>query len=515
MLQNPLHTKFVANTSAYYLLFSLMSRFMIATLCGVLLSSALWAQNIFHDRAFWAKKPSVETVKEKIAEGHDILEMGPGGWDGPLLAIMADCDYATIKYILELPGINVNVITHHSNNYLMWTTQKGNIPVMKLLLTMGSKTDIINSHGQSLLMHAALSGKADRELYELCLQNGGDIVNDKDELGRNVMLTAIGGLTDLSFLEFFKSKGLTLNDTDNDGNGLFHYAVASGNIQKIKSLVEMEVPYTPNKLGENAFAFVGRGRGARLSVELLAYLKGLGLDPKTPFANGQTLPHTAARMGADAAILRFLEENNLPLNTPDKEGNTPLILASARADLGFVSYWLGYNTLNATNTKGQSALTQAVATSSPEVVKLLLDKGANSSQKTVEGHDLYTVLLDAYRKEKGSVQRAEEIIALLVASGLPKPAPGVLLHKAFEKGDKELIEKLLQLGEDINAKDKDGYTLLHYASMKSKDLEMMKYLVAKGANPGIKTELDETVLDLISENEVLSQQPLNLDFLKK
>ena len=396
----------------------------------------------------------------------------------------------------------------------MWTTQKGNLEVMKLLLERGSKTDIINSHGQSLLMHAALNGKADPAFYEIILKNGGDIKNDKDEEGRNVMLVAISNLKDVSFLKYFESKGLTLKDTDKKGNGLFHYAVSGGNINTLKELVAMGVSYAPNKAGENAYSFIGRGRGGRLNVELLQYLKSLGLDPKAPFANGQTLAHTAARLGADNTILGFLNENGLNLAQADKDGNTPLILAAARSNAASLNFWLEKNKINAVNKDGQSALSQAVANNTADVVKLLIDKGAKTDVKDKDGNDLYYTLISSYRKGKGSIQRAGEIMDLLKASGLNIPKDGKLLHTALNKEDKELLVKLIESGEDINAKDKDGYTVLHYAGMKSKDLDLLKFLVSKGANPKVKTELDESVLDLIAENEVLGKQKLNLDFLK-
>ncbi len=485
------------------------------TLLFLVAGASLSAQNVFHNRDFWSTKPSVEIVKQKMAEGNNILEMGPGGWDGPLLAIMADCSFETIKFILDQPGIDVNVVTHHSNNYLMWTTQKGNSQVMKLLLDKGSKTDIINSHKQSLLMHAALSGKADPIIYDLILQNGGDIKSDKDEEGRNVMLVAIGGLKDVSFLKYFESKGLSLKDTDKKGNGLFHYAVSGGNINTLKQLVAMGVGYAPNAVGENAFSFIGRGRGGKINPELLQYLKSLGIDPKVKSSNGQTLAHTLARIGADESALSFLSENGLNLSQADKEGNTPLILAAVRGNASFVGFWLSKNNVKAVNNAGQSALSQAVENNTTDVVKLLIDKGAKTDIKDKDGNDLYFTLMNGYRKGKGSIQRASEIMEVLRTSGQSMPKTGKLLHLALNKDDKELLAKLIESGEDINAKDKDGYTLLHYAGMKSKNLDLLKFLIEKGANATIKTELDESVIDLIAENEVLSKQNLNLDFLKK
>jgi uncharacterized protein len=492
-----------------------MSKSIFFTLFSILTVSTLSAQNIFHSREFWATKPSIETVKLKISEGHDILEMGPGGWDGPMLSIMADCSYETIKYILDLPGIDVNVMTHHSNNYIMWTASKANLPVMKLLLEKGSKTDIINSHGQSLLMHAAMSGKADPELYDFCLENGGNIKEDKDETGRNVMLVAIGGLKDLSFLNYFTDRGLSLQDTDNNGNGLFNYAVQSGNVSTLKTLVDMGVKYPTNKLGENAFAFVGRGRGGKVTLELLQYLKSLSIKPTQSTANGQNLALTMARLGLENDVLVFLDENNIDKGKIDNDGNNGLILASARGNANLIQYWMKHADINHVNKKGHSALYQAVASNTPEAINLLIKSGAKATLLDIDENDLYYTLINNYRTGKGSIERASQIINFLNQAGLPFKKDGKLLHLALGKNDKPLLELLLSLGEDINARDKDGYTILHYAAMRAKDLSMVKFLIEKGANQNLKTDLDESLEELIKENEALNAKNLTLDKLNR
>ncbi|WP_304235134.1 ankyrin repeat domain-containing protein [Jiulongibacter sediminis] len=484
----------------------------------VILSLYAWftsqAQNVFHDRGFWSKKPTIAMIEAEIAKGNDITEMGPGGWDGPLLAIMADNDYDVIKHILDKPGIDVNVNTHHSQNYLMWTTMKGNLPVMELLVEKGSRTDIINSHGQSLLMHAAMA-KPDKAVYDFCIANGGDIVNDKDEQGRNVMLSAVSGLTDVSFLDYFLSKGLSLNDTDKDGNGLFHYAVPAGNVSLLKGLVAKGVSVKPNKLGENAFAFVGRGRGAKLSVELLEYLKGLGLDPTLPNAQGRTLAHTAAQAGASEEIFKFLEDNNIDLGKPDDNDNTPLMAAASRGNVELLKRLLESNSVNFVNREGESALVNAVAYNSPEAVNLLLEAGSDVGIMSKGGDDLYGVLIESYRKGRNSIERVTELISLLEDNGLQMPLDGSLLHKAFKKDDEELLNLLIEKGIDINAKDKDGNTILHYAAMQAKDIALVERLIEKGADPEIRTEFDESILDLLKANEAIDLDQTNTDFLNR
>ncbi|MGR3812120.1 ankyrin repeat domain-containing protein [Jiulongibacter sp. NS-SX5] len=491
-----------------------MMRKSILVIVGLCVWVSTQAQNVFHDRGFWAKKPSIAEVEAQIAKGNDITEMGPGGWDGPLLAIMADNEYDVIKHILDKPGIDVNVTTHHSQNYLMWTTMKGNLPVMELLLEKGSRTDIINSHGQSLLMHAAMANP-DEAIYEFCLANGGDLVNDKDEHGKNVMLAAVGRLKDASFLDYFISKGLTLQYTDHDGNGLFHYAVPGGNVSLLKELVAKGVSTSPNKLGENAFAFVGRGRGARLSLEVLEYLKSLGLDPAAPNAEGQTLAHTAARAGASEEIFEFLVANKIDLGQPDHNDNTPLMLAASRGKADLIEMLMESNSINFVNKEGEAAIINAVASNSPEVVDLFIKKGADVSIINKEGDDLYGVLIGSYRKGRNSLERVSEIITLLEAEGLKMPLNGSLLHKAFSKNDEKLLGLLIEKGEDINAKDKDGNTILHYAAMQAKDLQMLQNLIAQGADPKITTEFDETIEDLLDANEAIQLEGTQIDFLNK
>lgn len=489
------------------------AKIFIAGLVLFCVNLATAQQNTFHDRSFWAKKPTIAMIEAEIAKGNDITEMGPGGWDGPLLAIMADNDYDVIKHILDKPGIDVNVNTHHSQNYLMWTTMKGNLPVMELLIEKGSRTDIINSHGQSLLMHAAMA-KPDKAVYDFCIANGGDIVNDKDEQGRNVMLSAVSGLTDASFLDYFISKGLSLEDTDNDGNGLFHYAVHGGNVSLLKDLVARGVSIKPNNFGENAFAFVGRGRGARMSIELLEYLKSLGLDPALPNAQGRTLAHTAAQSGASEDVFHFLHDNGIDLGQADNNDNTPLMAAASRGNVELLKRLLESNSVNFVNQEGESALVNAVAFNSPEVVQLLLDAGGDPGIMSKEG-DLFGVLIGSYRKGRSSIQRVKDIISLLEKSGLQMSLDGSLLHKAFRKDDEELLNLLIEKGIDINAKDKDGNTILHYAAMQAKDIELVEGLIAKGADPEIKTEFDESIEDLLKANEAIDLNQINIDFLNK
>ena len=89
-----------------------------------------------------------------------------------------------------------------------------------------------------------------------------------------------------------------------------------------------------------------------------------------------------------------------------------------------------------------------------------------------------------------------------------------LIHLAVKKGDLGLIKWLEQFKLKINIKNKEGYTALHLAAMKSKDDQILKYLLSKGADKTIETDFGETVMDLAVENELLEKNKINLTFLK-
>ena len=80
--------------------------------------------------------------------------------------------------------------------------------------------------------------------------------------------------------------------------------------------------------------------------------------------------------------------------------------------------------------------------------------------------------------------------------------------------DLGLVKKLSSLPIDLNSKNKDGLTALHKAAMIAKDDVMLKYLLSIGVIKDITTEFDETAYSLAKENETLTTNKIDLEFLK-
>jgi len=83
-----------------------------------------------------------------------------------------------------------------------------------------------------------------------------------------------------------------------------------------------------------------------------------------------------------------------------------------------------------------------------------------------------------------------------------------LLHYAAWKGHKEIAELLIANGADVNAKDDKGGTPLHVAAWEGHK-EVAELLIAKGADMNAKMEDGETPLDYAKRH------PETADLLRK
>ena len=87
-----------------------------------------------------------------------------------------------------------------------------------------------------------------------------------------------------------------------------------------------------------------------------------------------------------------------------------------------------------------------------------------------------------------------------------------LLHIATQENNLPLLKRLAAFKIDVNALNKESLSALQIAVMKAKNTEIIKYLLSIGADKTIKTDFDESLFDLASENELLKKK--NIHFLK-
>ncbi|MEP2280862.1 ankyrin repeat domain-containing protein [Maribacter sp.] len=498
----------------------IVKQIALTALLFVSFSSIAQQKNELLDRKFWKTNPDLATVKQKIAEGNDPVVMDSNSFDATTLAITSKADVEIVKYLLSLDGNSVDKKTHDSRIYLHWASYAGDAELVKYLLDNGASVTALDSHRYTPLTFGANAGLTNPEIYKAFEAKGVNLVEEKNEHGANVLLLAAPSLKSEDDLNFFLENGLALDSKDEDGNGIFNYASKKGNIDFLKLLVEKGVDYKSlNNNGGNAFMFAAQGgRGFSNGLPVYNYLKSLGLEPNIVETSGSTPLHRLASGSKDEAILNLFLDAGADVNQADEKGNTPFLNATSRNELKIVQLLANdVKDINVSNKSGETALMLAAHGNKAAVVGFLIEKGADINAKDAEGNTAAYFLVDSYNKRNAKAFDAK--LALLKAKGLEfnsvQGDGNTLYHVAAKKNNLQLVKKLADFDIDVNAKNDEGMTALHIAAMKAENDKLLKFLIAKGADANSKTDFEETVYDLASENEMLQKENTSLNFLKQ
>ena len=488
--------------------------FISIALVAALFSNAQ-QKNTLLEASFWKTTPNVETVKAEIAKGNNPSQSNPNAFDVVVLAINNDAPNETIKFLLDQSGNPVTKSTHDNRIYLHWAAYRGNTELVEYLITKGSDINNEDSHGATPADFAAMNGQTNPALYEAFFKAG---LNPKKKYkdGANLLLLVIPFDKNLAAAEYFTTKGMSLKDVDNDGNTAFNYAARVGNIDLLKKIAAKGVTYN-----DNALFFAAQGsRRETTSLEAYKYLtEELKLNPAAVNKSGENILHLLAGKPNQKEIISYFLAKGADANKVNKDGNTPFMLAAGARENGALELLLPTaKNINLKNIKGESALTLAVRSGTPENLALLLNKGADVNVTDKDGNNLGVYLIQSYRPESKGQDPFEAKVKLLQDKGLNLAAAqkdgNTLYHLAVVKSDLILLKKLAPLNIDVNAKNKDSMTALHKAAMISKNDEILKYLISIGAKKDIKTEFDESAYALAKENEFFTKQNVSIDFLK-
>jgi ankyrin repeat protein len=503
---------------------------------NILLSFALattfWVngqqKNSLLEASFWKTSPEITAVQAEIAKGNNPSVSNDRSFDAVVMAINNDAPNATIKFLLEQPGNDVNKSTHDNRIYLHWAAGKGNLEIVEYLIAKGSDINLEDSHSSFPITAAATNGVNNTAIYDAFFKAGVD-PKKKYKDGSNLLLIAISSDKNLALTTFFTSKGMSLKDVDDDGNTAFDYAARTGNLTLLNSLLEKGVKPTDNAL---LIASQGSRRESN-TLETYKYLvEHLKLKPTTTNKEGQNVLHSLVTKAQQTEIINYFLAKGVDANKADNDGNTPLMIAASVREINgtFEQLLPLIKNINTTNKKGESALTKAIQSGNSETASLLLEKGADVKILDTDGNHLGFYLIESYRPQTQSMNRGPEgangqkqdpfatKTILLQDKGLnlaiPQKNGNTLYHLAIIKNDLNLIKKIAPLNIDINAKNNDGLTVLHKAAMIAKDDTILKYLVSIGAKKEINTEFDETTYTLAKENESLAKSKIDLEFLK-
>lgn len=132
-----------------------------------------------------------------------------------------------------------------------------------------------------------------------------------------------------------------------------------------------------------------------------------------------------------------------------------------------------------------------------QIVKLLLQKGANKDIRNWAGKRPYDVAFDHSHTRLFDILRLGDKLATAARKGDVRSIQLLLdsgaslngcdqngwtaLHRAAFKGQTEAARALIDIGIDIDAKDDDGYTALHCAA-EAAQADVVELMVERGAD---------------------------------
>lgn len=178
----------------------------------------------------------------------------------------------------------------------------------------------------------------------------------------------------------------------------------------------------------------------------------------------------------DKHVLILIDFKKVPVQSSLKGGLTPLSVAVLNKNTKLITYLLSKGAdINFKNKNGSTAIFQAAGESSLPVLQFLVK---NKAQINIINNDGQTPLSFALLKHE--VENADYLLEKKAKINLSNKYIPIIL--VCEAGSLELLKKIVDRGGDVNALGLNGDSPLYWA-FSSDNVEMIDYLIKKGANP--------------------------------
>ncbi|KYO39175.1 hypothetical protein Y1Q_0004820 [Alligator mississippiensis] len=365
----------------------------------------------------------------------------------------SDGDVNAVRKLLD-EGRNVNEHTEEGESLLCLACSAGYYELAQVLLAMHANVEDRGNKGDiTPLMAAASGGYVD--IVKLLLVHCAD-VNAQSSTGNTALTYACaGGFVDI--VKVLLKAGANIEDHNENGHTPLMEAASAGHVEVARVLLEYGAGINThsNEFKESALTLACyKGH-----LDMVRFLLEAGADQE----HKTDEMHTAlmeACMDGHVEVARLLLDSGAQVNMPADSFESPLTLAACGGHV--------------------------------ELAALLIERGANLEEVNDEG---YTPLMEAAREGH------EEMVALLLAQGAninaqTEETQETALTLACCGGFSEVADFLIKAGADIEL----GCSTPLMEAAQEGHLELVKYLLAAGANVHATTATGDTALTYACEN---------------
>jgi ankyrin repeat protein len=375
-------------------------------------------------------------------------------------------------------GADVSIANNYGVTAMELAAEVANTPILKLLLDAGANVDSANPEGQTALLAVARTGNV--EAARLLLDRGAK-VDAKEKWGGQTALMWASARRHPKMMELLISRGANVNERSTARDYQRHVQ-AEGRPKNLDSGGFTSLHYaTRENCGACIEVLLRNKADINLAdpdgvSPLLLSIMNANWDRSKQLIEGGADINQWDVFGESPLFTAVGQRNQL---SGGKGANDPLnqttglaivkMLIERGANPNMQLFFRPANLSGSFNTRGATPLIRAISANDMEVVKLLLQSGADA---TINMADRQTPIMAAIAG-RGSEAQVLEMITLLHDAGADVNSialvvhredsrGGTALHYAVRKRYKEVIKRLASWGIDMNAKDQDGLTALDY-----------------------------------------------------
>jgi ankyrin repeat protein len=394
------------------------------------------------------KKEDKVTVRELLRTHADVNAPAVDGATALHWAAYWD-DLDTARLLVQA-GAKVDAANRYGVTALSLASTNGNAGMMELLLNAKADPNLALPEGETPLMTAARTGKVDA--LKVLLSHGADVKAKEATHGQTALMWAAAE-GNVGAVEMLIAFGSDMHAVSKGGFTPLLFAVREGQTGVVQALLKAgasvnETLQAPAKqAGTSAMCLAV----ANAHYELAAMLLDAGADPNAA-GQGWAALHTVTWIRHPGYA------SNDP--APTGSGNMSSIdfvkkLVSKGADVNAKMTKRTNVGLSSLNTSGATAFLLAARTGDAELMRLLVKLGADPLIPTVD-----------------------KTTPLMVAAGVGTRSPGE--DAGTDAEVLEAVKVAIELGNDVNAVDKNGETAMHGAAYKQVPAAA-QYLLDKGA----------------------------------